>query len=70
MYAIMIFATEFISGSILKKIDGCPWDYSDAPCNVNGVIRLDYFPVWFIAGLIYEYLLCNKFNTIKQKEEK
>lgn len=58
VYALCIFATEFISGSLLKKRDCCPWDYSDAKLNINGIIRLDYLPVWFTVGLIYEKILC------------
>lgn len=54
VYAACIFATEFISGSILKLFGACPWDYSKAKSNINGIIRLDYFPVWFVVGLIYE----------------
>lgn len=60
VYAISIFTTEFISGSILKHHDCCPWDYSKAKTNINGVIRLDYFPVWFATGLIYEKILNKK----------
>ena len=33
-------------------------DYSDAALNYKGIIRLDYAPVWFIVGLIYEKMLC------------
>ena len=47
-------------GMFLKKRGLCPWDYSHAKLNVNGVIRLDYAPVWFLTGLLYEKLL-NKF---------
>lgn len=60
VYALCIFVTEYISGSILKKHNCCPWDYSHAKTNINGVIRLDYFPVWFAAGLFYENMLCKK----------
>lgn len=60
LYALCIFATEFISGTLLKKQNCCPWDYSNAKLNINGVIRLDYFPVWFAVGLIYEQILCPK----------
>lgn len=62
VYALCIFATEFLSGSILKKHKCCPWDYSAAKTNINGVIRLDYFPVWFAAGLFYENMLCPNKN--------
>lgn len=60
IYALMIFATEFLTGSILKKRDCCPWDYSKAKLNINGIIRLDYLPVWFLVGLIYEKMLCQE----------
>ena len=56
-YAMLIFATEYLTGTALKKRGCCPWDYSHAKSNINGVIRLDYFPAWFTAGLIYEKIL-------------
>ena len=60
IYALMIFATEYLSGSLLKKRECCPWDYSKAKLNIKGVIRLDYFPAWFAAGLIYEKMFAKK----------
>ena len=57
IYMSAIFLIEFVSGSILKKYNMCPWDYSDAPLNIKGLIRLDFAPLWFLAGLLYEYLL-------------
>lgn len=60
VYALCIFATEYLSGSVLKKHHCCPWDYSGKKYNINGVIRLDYFPVWFAAGMFYENILCDK----------
>lgn len=57
IYSIAIFFFEFISGSFLKKHNICPWDYSDAKSNVKGVIRLDYAPLWMVAGLIFERIL-------------
>lgn len=60
VYAGGIFLTEYLSGIFLKKRGICPWDYSHARLNVKGVIRLDYAPVWFLTGLLYEKLL-NKF---------
>lgn len=58
---VCIFAVEYTSGMYLKKRDCCPWDYSDAPFQVNGVIRLDYAPVWFLTGLFYEKILNTDF---------
>lgn len=39
----------------------CPWDYSHAKTNIDGVIRLDYAPLWMAAGLLFERILirCN-----------
>ena len=56
-YMLFIFLAEFLSGKWLKKRGCCPWDYSKARLNVDGVIRLDYAPVWFVTGLLYEKLL-------------
>ena len=57
IYSTGIFCFEYLSGSLLKKHHLCPWDYSNAPTNINGVIRLDYAPVWMAAGLIFEKIL-------------
>lgn len=54
IYTGFIFAAEFLSGSLLKKYNMCPWDYSDCKHNYRGVIRIDYAPVWFLAGLLFE----------------
>lgn len=56
-YAGCIISTEYITGSFLKKHGACPWDYSKARLNYKGIIRLDYFPLWFIVGLMYEKIL-------------
>ena len=57
IYMIMIFLAEYSTGFLLKKANRCPWDYSDAPLNINGLIRLDYAPCWFALGLFYEALM-------------
>lgn len=60
VYSLGILSGEFLSGSLLKKFHVCPWDYSDARYNIGGVIRLDYMPLWMIAGLIFERILCRR----------
>ena len=60
IYACSIFTGEYISGSILKKHACCPWDYSTAHSNIHGIIRLDYTPLWMLAGLLFEQILCRK----------
>lgn len=34
----------------------CPWDYTGRPMNVNGLIRLDFAPLWFGTGLLFEWI--------------
>ncbi len=53
-YTACIFLTEYSTGSFLKKKGCCPWDYSEAKSNIDGIVRLDYAPVWFLVGLLYE----------------
>lgn len=57
IYAFGILSVEFVSGSLLKRINACPWDYSNARFQYKGVIRFDYLPLWFIVGLLYERFL-------------
>ena len=57
VYTFCIFAGEFISGSLLKGHGACPWDYSRAKYNIKGVVRLDYAPLWFGAGLLFEKII-------------
>ena len=71
IYSAAIFAGEYVSGSILKKHNCCPWDYSRARFNIRGVIRLDYAPLWMGARLLFELILrCKKTtnNSIKRTQ--
>lgn len=56
-YAALIFTGEFITGTLLNKKDICPWDYSRSKWHIKKIIRLDYLPFWFIAGLLFERLI-------------
>ena len=60
IYTLGIFSFEYLSGIFLRKYHLCPWDYSDAKTNVNGVIRLDYAPRWMAAGLLFERILVHE----------
>lgn len=57
IYAFFIFLGEFISGSFLSAKKLCPWNYGRSRWHIKEVIRLDYFPNWFLAGLLFEQLL-------------
>lgn len=51
---VLIFLAEYLSGAFLKFYGICPWDYSGRFFNVDGLIRLDFAPFWFGAGLLFE----------------
>lgn len=57
VYTGMIFSGEFLTGLWLMKRDLCPWNYERSRWNLAKVIRLDYAPCWFTAGLLFERLL-------------
>jgi len=63
IWMTIIFAVEYLTGWTLAELLGrCPWDYTGTtPYQLNGFIRLDYAPVWFTLGLIFEriYRLVN-----------
>lgn len=51
-YAAGFFAVEYATGKLYRALLGkVPWDYSHAALNVDGLIRLDYAPLWALAGL-------------------
>lgn len=65
VYVLSIFASEYTSGRFLAKHNLCPWDYSRHRWHVNGLIRADFFPFWFIAGLLYEHVLTSDSEKIR-----
>ncbi len=56
-YMSLIFSAEYLTGHILEKQQFCPWDYSRSRWNIRHLIRLDFAPCWFAAGLLFERLL-------------
>ena len=57
VYLTGIWAVEFVTGWLLKKLTGkCPWDYSAAKYNYKGLIRWDYAPLWFGFCFVLERL--------------
>lgn len=57
-YMTLIFSVEFLSGRFLRSRKLCPWNYERSRYNIGKVIRLDYAPFWFSAGLLFERILC------------
>ena len=54
LYMVLIFVVEYISGWWLRALGICPWDYTGRHSNINGLIRLDFAPLWFGTGLLFE----------------
>lgn len=54
MDMVLIFCAEYLFGFWMGRLGICPWDYSGRPTNVNGLIRLDFAPLWFCTGLLFE----------------
>jgi len=62
IYMLCIFIVEYIAGMAMKSAKICPWDYSASKYSVQGVIRLDYAPAWFGAGLVFEFVYLRFFR--------
>lgn len=54
LYMVLIFTAEYIAGSWLNAQGICPWSYSHTGTHIDGVIRVDFAPLWFGAGLLFE----------------
>ena len=55
VYMCMIFAAEYTTGWLLRRL---------------GMIRLDYAPAWFAAGLLFENNVCGEVRKAYKKERK
>ncbi|RGZ00177.1 hypothetical protein [Clostridium sp. AM58-1XD] len=60
LYMVLIFIVEYGSGLWLRTHGMCPWDYSGRHSNINGLIRLDFAPLWFGTGLLFEQITKKK----------
>ena len=51
-YGVGILGVEYLGGRLFRRLLGwAPWDYGRARFAVDGLIRLDYFPLWAAFGL-------------------
>lgn len=52
---VVFFGLEYATGWLIRETVGVsPWNYDNARWSIQGLIRLDYAPVWFCLGLIFE----------------
>jgi uncharacterized membrane protein len=57
VYGAGILGVEYASGRALRRLVGrAPWDYRGARFAVDGLVRLDYLPLWAVFGLGLEQL--------------
>lgn len=61
-YMCLIYLMEYLSGHALQRRHLCPWDYHRSRFHIKGLIRLDYAPLWFGAGLLFERMTQKKPN--------
>ncbi len=66
-YMSLIFSAEYLTGRFLEKRTLCPWDYSRSRWNISHLIRLDFAPFWFGAGLLFERILMPSYNRSSPK---
>ncbi len=57
IYTVCIFSAEYTTGMLLSRKERCPWNYAHSRYHINGLIRLDYAPLWFFTGLLFERIL-------------
>ena len=54
IYVLFAYAWEFLCGVILDCFGTRPWDYTDFDYDIMGLITMEYAPVWFLGGLVFE----------------
>ena len=55
-YMIVFFVIQLIVGWALSRFKMCPWSYKGKLSVANGLINLAYAPLWFIVGLLIEFI--------------
>lgn len=57
LYGGGILVIEYASGRLLRRLAGrAPWDYGESRFAIDGLVRLDYLPLWAAYGLGLERL--------------
>ena len=73
VYTLSSFAVELAFGLILKPWNANSWDYSNQFTYhlAGGMIALEYAPLWFFSGLLFEYQIdvCNRVQHRPPEEE-
>ena len=52
LYGAGILAVEYTSGRLLRRLVGyVPWNHDRARFSIDGLVRIDYLPLWAAYGL-------------------
>lgn len=54
IYMVVFFASQYLTGWILDKVNLCPWNYPRA-YSLHGLIYFPQAPLWFVLGLFIEW---------------
>lgn len=55
IWVVTIYVVEYATGWVLRRFVGrSPWDYTGSSFAIDGLIRLDYAPAWFVLSLLFE----------------
>ncbi len=65
LWVLIIWGMEYAAGLFIKNILGFSvWEYTSGIA-VDSLVRLDYGPAWFVAGLVFErfHLLLDSYGV-------
>ena len=68
-YVCWTYTWEFTTGMILRQFNACPWNYSGyTKYNVNGLITLDYAPLWSLGTAACEKVVIKSALSLQYVE--
>ncbi|CAL8097479.1 unnamed protein product [Orchesella dallaii] len=65
IYVLVIYLWEYTSGTLLRLISACPWDYMEFRYNFGGLITLEYAPFWLLAGIMTERIIMGRLEQLR-----
>lgn len=68
IYVLVIYFWEYTSGTLLRLISACPWDYMEFNYNLGGLITLEYAPFWLLTGLLTERIFVGRLEQLRWVE--
>jgi uncharacterized membrane protein len=74
LYGVGTLGVEYASGRLLRRFVGhAPWDYGRARFAIDGLVRLDYLPLWAAFGIglerLHDLLVGRRSGTLQTHAE-